>query len=235
MAMNNEKEKKKTVVFDENENFTEMKEEKDIEQKKKSGEKKKYKEEPEFDEEVDNVKEEKEENIEKGTSENIKQEKELDVNDLLKNVVVLEEKIQQLEAEKEVLNNRMLRIQADFNNYRKRSEKEMIRIHTTTLVEIIGELLPVMDNFERALDQKDTGEDFRKGVEMIYRQLLTFLERNGVEVINAVGKEFDHNYHNAVTQVETDEYETGVIVDELQKGYILEEHVIRPSMVKVAK
>lgn len=148
----------------------------------------------------------------------------------------LEKKLAEKEQEKEDLNNRLLRLQADFSNYRKRNEKEFAKLKSTIVAGLIEELLPVLDNFDRALAQEGSGEDFRKGIEMIHRQLMDFLEKQGVENIEAVGKEFDHNYHNAVQQVETDEYESGIVVEELLKGYILNNDiVIRPSMVKVAK
>lgn len=162
-------------------------------------------------------------------------EKRVDTPELLDTIDKLEENIKSLEEEKEVTNNRLLRLQADFSNYKKRKEKEMASVYSNALVELIEDLLPVLDNFERALAQEDSGDDFRKGVEMIYKQFMNFLEKQGVKQIEAVGKEFDHNYHNAVMQVETDEFDSGIVVDELQKGYIVNEIVIRPSMVKVAE
>lgn len=156
--------------------------------------------------------------------------------ELLDMIANLEKKLAEKETEMESLNNRLVRLQADFNNYRKRNEKETEKLQSTIVAGIMEELLPVLDNFDRALAQDGSGEDFRKGIEMIHRQLMDFLLKQGVENIEAVGKEFDHNYHNAVLQVETDEYESGVVVEELQKGYILNNDiVIRPSMVKVAK
>lgn len=159
-----------------------------------------------------------------------------DTAELLKTIDELEKKLAEKEQEKEDLNNRLLRLQADFSNYRKRNEKEFAKLKSTIVAGLIEELLPVLDNFDRALAQEGSGEDFRKGIEMIHRQLMDFLEKQGVENIEAVGKEFDHNYHNAVQQVKTDEYESGIVVEELLKGYILNNDiVIRPSMVKVAK
>lgn len=169
------------------------------------------------------------------SSEKKMEEDELSTVELLKNIAKLEETITRLEAEKEAFNNRLQRLQADFSNYRKRTDKEMGKIQSTAVVELIRELLPVIDNFERALSQGESEDDFKKGVEMIFRQLMTFLEKQGVEVIDAVGEEFDHNYHNAVMQVESEEFDSGIIIEELQKGYILGEIVIRPAMVKVAE
>jgi len=155
--------------------------------------------------------------------------------ELLKTIAKLEETIIRLEAEKESANNSLQRMQADFTNYRKRTDKEMGKVQSNTTVEIIRELLPVIDNFERALAQDESDNDFRKGIEMIYRQFLTFLEKQGAEVIDAVGEDFDHNYHHAVMQVESEDAESGVVIEELQKGYILGDIVIRPAMVKVVE
>jgi len=162
--------------------------------------------------------------------------KEPSTEELLEKIAEIEKKLAAEEEEKEALNNRLVRLQADFSNYRKRNEKEAERIQAAIVAAIMEDLLPVLDNFDRALAQEGSGEDFRKGIEMIHRQLLDFLAKQGVENIEAVGKEFDHNYHNAVLQVESEEHESGIVVEELQKGYILnKELVIRPSMVKVAK
>ena len=129
--------------------------------------------------------------------------------ELLETIDKLEKKLAEHEQEKEALNNRLVRLQADFSNYRKRNEKEAEKLQSAIVAGLMEELLPVLDNFDRALTQEGSGEDFRKGIEMIHRQLLDFLEKQGVENIEAVGKEFDHNYHNAVQQVESDEYESG--------------------------
>jgi len=240
MRKKKETAKKDTVNIEDNGNLGGDNDKRDVERNKEKEDIIREHLTEEIEVEVDDVKEEeegkKEQEENKGNQEKTPEEElELKLGDILNNIVVLEEKIQDLEAEKEDNTKRMQRLQADFTNYRKRSEKEMARIHTTTLVELIGQLLPIIDNFERALEQEETENDFRKGIEMIYRQVLLFLEKNGVETIEAVGKEFDPNYHNAVIQVETDEYEAGVITEELQKGYILDEYVIRPSMVKVAQ
>jgi len=150
-------------------------------------------------------------------------------------ITVLKEKIEGLEEEKSSLLYQVQRLQADFINFRKRVNKEKETLNTEIKSELIGALLPVIDNFERALASHEGDDDFYKGVEMIYRQLTLFLEKQEVEVIPAVGEPFDHNFHEAVMQVEDNEHESGVIIEELQKGYKLHEKVIRPSMVKVAK
>ncbi|MFW5985951.1 MAG: nucleotide exchange factor GrpE [Halanaerobiales bacterium] len=147
----------------------------------------------------------------------------------------LQEKVDLLQAEKEGYIDRLQRLQAEFSNYRRRTDKEMGKIQSKTIVEVIRELLPIIDNFERALAQETNDENVKKGVEMIYRQLVNFLKKQGVEKIAAQGEEFDHNYHEAVMQVESEEHESGIIIEELQKGYILGDKIIRPAMVKVAQ
>ncbi|WP_286170399.1 nucleotide exchange factor GrpE [Halocella sp. SP3-1] len=164
---------------------------------------------------------------EDGLEENIEEEV-IDVEEL-------EEEIAKLQEEKDAFFNQLQRLQADFSNYKKRVEKEKGRAYQQTKIELIGELLPVIDNFERALAQEDNGGEFYQGVEMIYRQIITYLEKQGVKAIEAEGEQFDHNYHEAVMQVEDDDYESGTIIKEIQKGYIMEDRVIRPTMVKVAQ
>lgn len=146
----------------------------------------------------------------------------------------LEEKIKELEE----LNDRFLRLQADFINYKKRVEKEKESIYAYASEELICQILPVIDNFERALDsvndsQKD--DSFYKGIEMVYKQLLDILKKNGLEEINAIGEKFDPNLHHGVAQEESSEHEEDTIIEVYQKGYKLKDKVIRPSMVKISK
>lgn len=140
------------------------------------------------------------------------------------------------DKEIEELNNRLLRLQADFINYRKRAEKERESTINYAIEPFVSSLLPIIDNFERALESETNKEDnFYKGVEMIYGQLMKALKDNGVEEIVSLNEDFDPNYHHAVFMEETDEYESGKVIEVLQKGYIFKDKVIRPSMVKVAK
>lgn len=161
-----------------------------------------------------------------------KDDEEINKDEIIEN---LEEKIERLQAEKEGYINRLQRLQADFSNYRKRTDREMGKVQSQTIIELIRELLPIIDNFERALAQDTDNDDVKKGVEMIYRQLINFLEKQGVEIIAAQGEHFDHNYHEAVMQIESEEHESGIIIEEMQKGYILGDKIIRPAMVKVAQ
>ena len=128
---------------------------------------------------------------------------------------------------------RYLRLMADFQNYKKRVEKEKKDLYAYANEKLMGELLAVIDNFERALEQ-DAGEGFKEGMEMIFRQLSDVLKASGLEEISALGEEFDPNVHNAVMTEETEEYESGKVSGVMQKGYTVNGKVIRPTMVKVA-
>lgn len=147
-----------------------------------------------------------------------------------------EDKAETKEAdpEEEALNERYLRLMADFQNFKRRTEKEKADIYAYANEKIIGELLSVIDNFERALTAGDTSESFVQGMEMILKQLQGVLEKAGASEINALGEDFDPNFHNAVMMEDSTEYESGKVTAVLQKGYILNSKVIRPSMVKVA-
>lgn len=165
-------------------------------------------------------------------------EKELSVEntDIGKKVNELKEQLTQKENEIEELKNRLLRSQADFDNFRKRKQKEIQEIHQYSGEDFIIDILPVIDNFERALSSTQAEEDpFYKGVKMIYQQLLNVLQKHDVTEIEAVGKVFDPKYHEAVMQVSADEYEDDTVVEVLRKGYLYHSKVIRPSMVKVCK
>lgn len=129
---------------------------------------------------------------------------------------------------------RYLRLMADFQNYKKRIEKEKSDIYSYANEKLITEMLEVLDNFERALGQEESGDSFKEGMEMIFKQLGNVLEKAGLAEITALGEEFDPNFHNAVMTEETEEYESGKVSGVMQKGYTLNGKVIRPSMVKVA-
>ena len=134
------------------------------------------------------------------------------------------------------MNAKYVRLMADFQNQKKRFEKEKADIYQFANEDIVKSLLEVIDNFERALDaSQDDGSKFREGMEMIFKQLMGALEKAGVSEIKALGEEFDPNFHNAVMMEETDEYESNKVSGVMQKGYTLNSKVIRPSMVKVAQ
>lgn len=141
----------------------------------------------------------------------------------------LKEKVEELE-------DRVKRQMAEFENFRKRTEKEKTAMFETGAKSVIEKILPVVDNFERGLasvpeEEKDGA--FAQGMEMIYKQLMQELEKMEVKPIPAVGEEFNPDFHNAVMQVESDEYDSGVIAQELQKGYTYRDSVVRHSMVAV--
>lgn len=144
-------------------------------------------------------------------------------------------KDQEKDPEEEALNTRYLRLMADFQNFKRRTEKEKSDIYAFANEKIISELLNVIDNFERALAAGDPEDSFCKGMEMIFKQLMGVLEKAGASEIEALGADFDPNFHNAVMTEDSDEYESGKVTEVLQKGYVLNNRVIRPSMVKVAK
>lgn len=149
----------------------------------------------------------------------------------------MKEKMETLEKESEELNSQLLRLQADFVNYRNRMNKEKEKSIAYGTEIIVSELLPVIDNFNRALEAEEaTKEDsFYKGIKLIEKQLMEVLEKNSVTEIEALGAEFDPNYHHAVVMEESDEHDSNIVIEVLQKGYLLKDKVIRPSMVKVSK
>ena len=136
------------------------------------------------------------------------------------------------------LEDRVLRQMAEFENFRKRTTKEKEQMFSMGEKNVIEKILPVVDNFERGLatiPEEEKGTPVASGMEMIYKQLTKVLEDLGVKPIEAVGKEFDPNFHNAVMQVESEEYESGVVAQEFIKGYMYRDQVIRHSMVGVAQ
>lgn len=138
----------------------------------------------------------------------------------------------------EELNDKVIRQMAEFDNFRKRTEKEKSQMFDTGASAMIEKLLPVVDDFERgiaAMSDDDKATSFAQGMEMIYKKMMGILENAGVTAIEAVGREFDPNFHNAVMQAASEEYESGVVTQELQKGYMYKEKVIRHSMVIVAE
>ena len=141
------------------------------------------------------------------------------------------------DAQIEELQDRLKRQMAEFDNFRKRTEKEKSAMYEVGAKDIIEKILPVIDNFERGLsavteEQKD--DSFVTGMEMVYKQIMTTLDGVGVKVIEAVGQEFNPDLHNAVMHVEDEEAGENIIVEEFQKGYTYRDSVVRHSMVKVA-
>ncbi len=137
----------------------------------------------------------------------------------------------------EELTDRLTRQMAEFDNFRKRTEKEKSQMYEIGARDIIEKILPVVDNFERgiaAIPEEEKSSPFAEGIEKIYKQFMSTLEEVGVKPIEAVGQEFNPDFHNAVMHVEDEEMEENVIIEEFQKGYTYRESVVRHSMVKVA-
>lgn len=143
----------------------------------------------------------------------------------------MKEKVDELE-------DRVKRQMAEFENFRKRTDKEKAMMFETGAKSVIEKILPVVDNFERGLatiPEEENGKPFAEGMAMIYKQLMTELEKMDVKPIEALGQEFNPDFHNAVMQVESDEYESGIVAQELQKGYMYRDSVVRHSMVAVVQ
>lgn len=146
------------------------------------------------------------------------------------------EQLQKLQAENKDLLNTLVRRQADFENYRKRVEKERQSDRHRGVEHLIEKILPVLDAFEKALSTEGAGEsaEFRKGFELIYRQLWDILSKQGLKRIDSAGKAFDPHFHHAIQQVETPDVPDGHVLDELQPGYLFHDRVLRPAMVRVS-
>lgn len=161
-----------------------------------------------------------------------------DVSQLEARLRALEEEnalLKQQIAEKQ---NSLLRTMADFDNFRRRTRQEMEEIRRIALEEFLHGLLRVMDNFERALQAAEESQSFEKlmeGVQLTYRQMQALLREAGVQPIEAVGKPFDPNFHEAVQRVHSDEYPDETVLEEVERGYMIQSRVLRPSRVKVVK
>lgn len=143
--------------------------------------------------------------------------------------------LEKVKAERDSLLDRLARMQAEFDNARKRSAKEQQDFRDFALADTIKSLLPVVDNFERALQAKSEPGDFRSGVELIYKQLQDVLTKLGVQPITAKGQPFDPRFHEAIEMVETPDADDHEVLDEWQRGYKFKDRLLRPAMVRVAK
>lgn len=213
----------------ENEEKKEENEDEILEEESKDKEEIEEEEVEEIEKEVEN--EDSSEEVEQKESKFSKMEK----TELINYISSLEENLSDLEEEKEKYLNRLQRLKADFNNYRNRTKREKKGLALEAKLELVNEILPVIDNFERALSSESDENDFKTGVEMIYKQLVNNLKSQGLKKIETEDEEFDPKYHEAIMQVEDCDENSGIIVEEMQKGYTLEGKVIRPAMVKVAK
>ena len=149
-----------------------------------------------------------------------------------------DQEMARMQQEVEQANDMMLRLAAELDNYKKRVGKERESLIRYAAQDVLQELIPVLDNFERAIESADKSKDFvsfLEGVKMIYKNMYDVMGRKGLVRIDAVGETFDPNIHEAVMQVTSEEHPENVVVEELQKGYMLHDRVIRPSMVVVSK
>lgn len=147
------------------------------------------------------------------------------------------EELEQLRKQADENYQRYLRTQADFDNFRRRARQEKEDLAKYASQKLVESLVPIIDNFDRAIQSSKETQDFDglvKGIDMVFRQFEGVLQSEGVKQIESVGQPFNPEFHQAIMQVETDEYEEGIVVEELQKGYMLNDRVIRPAMVKVS-
>lgn len=169
------------------------------------------------------------ETIDEVIDEQVEEQQEVEVQE--------DSRLEELEKLAEENQQRYLRAQADFDNFRRRTQKEKEDLAQYASMKLIGQLLPVVDNFERAVSAATANQDFdalAKGVDMIFRQLEQTLQQEGLKAMEAVGEAFNPEFHQAIMTVESDEHEEGIVVEEVQKGYILKDRVLRPAMVKVS-
>ena len=144
-----------------------------------------------------------------------------------------------LKSDYDTLNNKMLRLQADFLNYKARTEKEKTSTYGNAIADCLTELLPILDNFERAIESDNSQNqeviNFKNGVKMIYDQFFNTLQKKGLKEIEALNAKFDPNIHSGIAFEVTEEHDEDTIIEVFQKGYCVNNKVIRPSMVKIAK
>jgi molecular chaperone GrpE len=145
------------------------------------------------------------------------------------------QEFERLKTERDTLYDRLARLQAEFDNYRKRQWREQQEFRDYALADTLKSLLPILDSFERALAHEGGGDDFRAGIELIYRQLQDALTKLGVTPISAEGEHFDPKLHEAVQMVETTDSKDNHVIEEVQRGYKLKDRLLRPAMVRVAR
>lgn len=164
-----------------------------------------------------------------------KKDKKVDVKKTLENLLNTEKKLEEAQKELDSTKDAFQRTLAEYDNYRKRTSKEKTENFNLGKIQAVTALLPVLDTLEFALNAPCQDESYKKGIEMVMTQAMNAFGNMGVEKIEAVGKEFDPNFHSAVMQEESEEFESGFVIKELQKGYKMGDKVIRPSTVVVAQ
>lgn len=158
----------------------------------------------------------------------------VDVADPAQQLAAVTEERDKLEAERKTLSDRLVRFQAEFDNFRKRVDRERMELLEFASIDAVRAILPIADDFERALKVEGPDKEFSRGLEMIYQRLMDMLTKLGLEPIIAVSQKFDPNLHHAVNKEQTEEHEEDTVLEEYQKGYYFKGRVLRPSMVKVA-
>ena len=178
----------------------------------------------------------------KHDEENLKNDEQIDeTNDSSAEQPIETEEILETEedaAQTEIknLNDKLLRLQADFLNYKARTEKEKTSTYSNAVSDLILDLLPVVDNLERSLAAENSeGNSFKEGVQMVFNQLMGILDKKGLKEVEALHKPFDHNVHYGVAFEDSDEFEDGIVIDVLQKGYTVNDKCIRPAMVRICR
>jgi len=139
-----------------------------------------------------------------------------------------------LRVERDELRDTLLRRQAEFDNFRKRTERERVEQSQYASMEVVGDFLPILDDFERALTADSTSPEYAKGIQMIYQRMVESMKKTGLEPIGTVGKPFDPHLHQAIERVETGEAPDHTVIGEFQRGYHFKGKLLRPSMVRVA-
>jgi molecular chaperone GrpE len=165
---------------------------------------------------------------------NVSSDENVPVEPIESQLSVLKAERDQLLAEKADLQDRLLRNRAEFDNARRRSERERSEYVQFAALDLVREMLPVLDDFERALKVETADRHYAKGIELIYQRFFETLKKTGLEAIDTAGQRFDPNLHQAVERVETDEAEDQAILSEFQRGYNFKGKLLRPAMVKVA-
>lgn len=150
-------------------------------------------------------------------------------------VSVGDSEVEKLRAERDSLVDRLARMQAEFDNARKRAAKEQQDFRDYALVDTIKSIIPVLDSFDRALQTSPKDSEFHSGMELIQKQLVDALSKLGVKPISAKGEQFDPRYHEAIEMVDTEDVDDHKVLEELQRGYRLKDRLLRPAMVKVAR
>lgn len=193
--------------------------------------------------EVPKLEEKNKENIASEEVDEVILEQETEEVDEDAEVTIIEEsqpeqaELEKLRTEQEETLNRYLRLQAEYDNFKKRTQKERVAERKYKSQDLASDLLPVLDNFERALqvETNESNQGIIEGIQMVYNQLTEALASHGIQQIETIGRPFDPNLHHAIMQVEDEEKESNEILEELQKGYLIHDRVIRPAMVKVNK